>query len=44
MLAGVTTIQRINTAGGAMSGTCDKAGAFHSAPYAADYVFLRKAS
>ena len=44
MLAGVTTIQRINTVGGVMSGTCDEPGAFHSAPYAADYVFLRKAS
>jgi hypothetical protein len=41
-LAGVTTVQRINTQGGVMTGSCDKAGAFHSAPYAADYVFLRK--
>ena len=23
-------------------GACEKAGSFHSAPYAADYVFLRK--
>jgi hypothetical protein len=41
--SGVATVQRINTAGGAHSGTCDKAGALYSAPYAADYVFLRKA-
>ena len=41
-LSGVTTVQRINTAGGVHSGACDKAGALHSAPYAADYVFLRK--
>jgi hypothetical protein len=41
-LAGVTTVQRINTQGGVHAGACDKAGAFHSAPYAADYVFLRK--
>jgi hypothetical protein len=41
-LSGVTTVQRINTAGGVHAGACDKAGAFHSAPYAADYVFLRK--
>jgi hypothetical protein len=41
-LSGVTTVQRINTAGGALQGTCDKAGATHSAPYSADYVFLRK--
>ena len=44
VLAGATTIQRINTVGGVMSGACDKAGAFHSAPYATDYVFLRKGS
>jgi hypothetical protein len=41
-LAGVTTVQRINTAGGVFSGACDKAGTFDSAPYAADYVFLKK--
>jgi hypothetical protein len=44
VLAGTTTIQRINTAGGVKSGACDKAGAFFSAPYATDYVFLRKRS
>ena len=44
MLADVTTIQRINTVGGMMSGTCDKAGDLHGVPYAADYVFLRKTS
>ena len=42
-LSGVTTVQRINTAGGVFSGACEKAGELHSAPYAADYVFLRKA-
>jgi len=41
-LSGVTTVQRINTRGGKHEGACDKAGALHSAPYAADYVFLRK--
>jgi hypothetical protein len=41
-LSDVTTVQRINTAGGVHSGACEKAGAFHSAPYSADYVFLRK--
>jgi hypothetical protein len=40
-LSGVTVIQRINTVGGVHRGSCDKAGAFHSAPYATDYVFLR---
>jgi uncharacterized protein DUF3455 len=44
VLAGATTIQRINTVGGVMSGACDKAGAFHSAPYSTEYVFLRKGS
>jgi hypothetical protein len=43
-LSGVTTVQRINTAGGTHAGACEKAGAFHSAPYAADYVFLKKGS
>ncbi|HYS88254.1 MAG TPA: DUF3455 domain-containing protein, partial [Bradyrhizobium sp.] len=41
-LAGVTTVQRINTMGGKLEGACDKAGTFKSAPYSADYVFLRK--
>jgi len=41
-LSGVTTVQRINTKGGKLEGACDKAGATSSAPYAADYVFLRK--
>src|SRR5712671_1044272 len=41
-LTGVTTVQRINTQGGKLDGACDKAGAFKSAPYSADYVFLRK--
>ena len=41
-LSGVTTVQRINTVGGRHEGACDKAGTFHSAPYAADYVFLKK--
>jgi hypothetical protein len=42
VLAGVTTVQRINTGGGMLQGACDKAGAFANVPYAADYVFLRK--
>jgi hypothetical protein len=42
VLTGVTTVQRINTEGGKLEGACDKAGSFKSAPYAADYVFLRK--
>jgi hypothetical protein len=41
-LTGVTTVQRINTQGGRFDGACDKAGSFKSAPYSAEYVFLRK--
>jgi hypothetical protein len=41
-LAGVTTIQRINTNGGVASGTCDAAGDILSVPYSADYAFFRK--
>jgi Protein of unknown function (DUF3455) len=43
-LSGITTVQRINTQGGRLDGACDKAGTFRNAPYAADYVFLRKGS
>jgi uncharacterized protein DUF3455 len=43
VLTGVTTVQRINTQGGKLDGACEKAGTFRSAPYSADYVFLRKA-
>jgi Protein of unknown function (DUF3455) len=42
ILTGVTTVQRINTSGGKLEGPCDKAGAYRSVPYSADYVFLRK--
>jgi hypothetical protein len=42
ILSGVTTVQRINTSGGKLDGPCDKAGAYRSVPYSADYVFLRK--
>jgi Protein of unknown function (DUF3455) len=43
-LSGVTTVQRTNTHGGVVNGLCDKAGTYYSAPYSADYVFLRKGS
>ncbi|QQO17316.1 DUF3455 domain-containing protein [Bradyrhizobium diazoefficiens] len=42
VLTPVTTVQRINTHGGKLDGACDKAGEFKSAPYAAEYVFLKK--
>jgi hypothetical protein len=41
-LAGVTTIQRLNTKGGVVEGSCDSAGTFLSASYSADYTFLKK--
>jgi Protein of unknown function (DUF3455). len=41
-LAGVTTIQRLNTKGGVVEGSCDSAGTFLAAPYSADYRFLKK--
>jgi hypothetical protein len=41
-LAGITSVQRINTRGGVRSGSCENSGSFYSAPYSADYVFLRK--
>ncbi len=42
VLTGVTTVQRINTKGGKLEGACEKTGTFSSAPYSAEYVFLRK--
>ncbi|MBR0988513.1 DUF3455 domain-containing protein [Bradyrhizobium liaoningense] len=42
VLTPVTTVQRINTHGGKLDGACDKAGEFRSAPYSAEYVFLKK--
>jgi hypothetical protein len=42
ILSGVTTVQRINSSGGKLEGACDKGGSLRSAPYSADYVFLRK--
>jgi hypothetical protein len=42
VLTPVTTVQRINTHGGKLDGACEKAGDFKSAPYSAEYVFLKK--
>src|SRR5580698_5472962 len=41
ILTSVTTVQRINMRGGKLESTCDKASVLRSAPYSADYVFLR---
>src|ERR1700749_803522 len=35
ILSGATTVQRINTRGGVMTGACDQPGSFRSVPYAA---------
>lgn len=42
VLSPATTVQRINTVGGRLTGACYKAGTYESVPYSADYVFLRK--
>jgi hypothetical protein len=39
-LSEVGAVQRLNTKGGAFSGSCGKIGALHLEPYSADYVFL----
>ena len=41
-LSGITTVQRLNTKGGVAEGACERAGAFLSVPYSADYAFHRK--
>jgi hypothetical protein len=42
ILTPATTLQRINTAGGALTGACDKAGDLRSVAYTTDYVFVKK--
>jgi hypothetical protein len=42
VLATATSVQRINTHGGALSGPCNERGALRAVPYSADYVFLRR--
>ena len=41
-LAGADIVQRINTAGGVLHGSCERAGTLRSVGYSADYVFRRK--
>jgi hypothetical protein len=41
-LTDATTVLRINTQGGVLTGPCDRPGSFRAVPYAADYVFLRR--
>jgi hypothetical protein len=42
VLTDVTTVQRLNTHGGQLSGPCDTAGQYRSVAYSADYLFLKK--
>src|SRR3984893_183638 len=42
ILGDVTAGYRIDTRCGKLEGACDSAGSYRSAPYSADYVFLRK--
>ena len=42
LLAGVTTIQRLNTKGGVAQGPCEAPGELLSVAYSADYAFHRK--
>jgi len=42
LLAGVTTIQRLNTKGGVAQGPCGTPGELLSVAYSADYAFHRK--
>jgi hypothetical protein len=41
-LDGINTIQRINTKGGILEGSYDRAGSTRSVAYSTDYVFLKK--
>jgi len=42
LLAGATTIQRLNTRGGVAQGPCAAQGEMLSVAYSADYVFHRR--
>jgi Protein of unknown function (DUF3455) len=42
ILSDVATVQRINTKGGVVQGSCESEGNYRIEPYSADYVFLRK--
>ena len=41
LVAGATSILRINTKGGVFEGACDNEGELHSEPYTATYVFVK---
>ena len=41
LVAGATSVLRIDTKGGVFEGACDSEGELHSEPYAATYVFVK---
>jgi hypothetical protein len=41
LVAGATSVLRIDTKGGAFEGACESEGELHSEPYAATYVFVK---
>jgi Protein of unknown function (DUF3455) len=41
LVAGATSVLRIDTKGGVFEGACDREGELHSEPYAATYVFVK---
>ena len=41
LVAGATSVLRINTKGGVFEGACDNEGELHSEPYTATYVFVK---
>ena len=41
LVAGATSILRIDTRGGVFEGACDNEGELHSEPYAATYIFAK---
>jgi hypothetical protein len=41
LVAGATSILRIDTKGGVFEGACDREGELHSEPYTATYVFVK---
>jgi hypothetical protein len=41
LVAGTTSVLRVDTKGGVFDGACDSEGELHSEPYAATYIFVK---
>ena len=41
LVAGATSVLRIDTKGGVFEGACDTEGELHSEPYTATYIFVK---